>query len=397
MATFGIRPDSVEKKVRKVIAMAEASARIHPDKKPMKRTNRVALKQFNENDAKRVKLSNVVHTKQNLCINKPCKTIVRCETDYVEEEDEEEDQRNELFESLESDLKKLRSECEREAKETEIALCRKGNFVPDIEYHFEYLNDIWLYLINMENTVKWPKPNYMVKQQHLNSTMRSVLVDWLVAVSEEYKMSDQTLHLTINYIDRFLSHMLVVKDKFQLLGSAAMMLAGKIEDVYPPDAKEWAYLSGNSYSSQQVLKMEQLILKVLNFDLQPPTALAFIQHLCVTHKLDKETMYLAMYFSELVLLEGEDYLQYLPSKLASASIALARFTLSKRNPWPRKLEASSGYTLKQLSPVVHKQNRTFNQSPIKPQQAIQTKYQTDVYHRVALLKPKILNLDETED
>ena len=31
---------------------------------------------------------------------------------------------------------------------------------------------------------------------------RSILVDWLVEVGEEYKLQTETLNLAINYIDR---------------------------------------------------------------------------------------------------------------------------------------------------------------------------------------------------
>ena len=42
----------------------------------------------------------------------------------------------------------------------------------------------------------------MVKQPDINMNMRAILVDWLVEVSEEYKLHDETLFLAVNYIDR---------------------------------------------------------------------------------------------------------------------------------------------------------------------------------------------------
>ena len=47
-----------------------------------------------------------------------------------------------------------------------------------------------------------PKSNYMAKQGDITHTMRSILVDWLVEVGEEYKLQTETLHLAVNYIDR---------------------------------------------------------------------------------------------------------------------------------------------------------------------------------------------------
>lgn len=85
-----------------------------------------------------------------------------------------------------------------------------------------------------------------------------------------------------------------VKSKFQLLGAAAMMIASKLEEIYPPSAKEWTYLTQDSYTINQISQMEQLLVKVLRYELQPPTTHTYIQHLCVEHNIDKKTQFLAM-------------------------------------------------------------------------------------------------------
>ena len=38
-------------------------------------------------------------------------------------------------------------------------------------------------------------------------------------------MNDETLYLAVNYIDRFLSQMAVLRGKLQLVGTAAMLIA----------------------------------------------------------------------------------------------------------------------------------------------------------------------------
>ena len=40
------------------------------------------------------------------------------------------------------------------------------------------------------------------KMTFLLSSMRQILVDWLVEVSEEYKLQTETLYLAVSYIDR---------------------------------------------------------------------------------------------------------------------------------------------------------------------------------------------------
>lgn len=70
-----------------------------------------------------------------------------------------------------------------------------------------------------------PKSHYMVKQPDINHSMRTILVDWLVEVCEEYRLQSETLRLAVSYIDRFLSTMSVVRAKLQLVGTAAMFIA----------------------------------------------------------------------------------------------------------------------------------------------------------------------------
>lgn len=88
----------------------------------------------------------------------------------------------------------------------------------------EYQNDIILYLREAEQRNR-PKPGYMNKQPDINNAMRTVLVDWLVEVCEEYRLQSETLCLAVSYIDRFLSVMSVVRAKLQLVGTAAMFIA----------------------------------------------------------------------------------------------------------------------------------------------------------------------------
>lgn len=91
-----------------------------------------------------------------------------------------------------------------------------------------------------------------------------------------------------------------------------------------------------------------------------------------------------------MLAEGKHYIQYLPSKLAAASLASARYNLFKKEPWSHSLQQTAGYSFRQLSPVVLQQQKTLINSPNNPNQAVQKKYSRDKYKKVALLKPRTL-------
>lgn len=67
---------------------------------------------------------------------------------------------------------------------------------------------------------------YMEKvQKDLKPEMRAVLVDWLVEVAEECRLSSDVLFLAVNYIDRFLSKNVVDRNKLQLLGVSCLLVA----------------------------------------------------------------------------------------------------------------------------------------------------------------------------
>lgn len=173
----------------------------------------------------------------------------------------------------------------------------------DRERFFEvpqYQHDILAYLKEAEQKHR-PKPAYMRKQPDITQTMRTILVDWLVEVCEEYRLQNETLCLAISYIDRFLSYMSVVRAKLQLVGTAAMFIAAKYEEIYPPDVGEFVYITDDTYSRSQVLKMEQLILKVLSFDLTVPTSLVFTTLYCIMNEIPDKVKFLTMVSLNLLL------------------------------------------------------------------------------------------------
>ena len=45
----------------------------------------------------------------------------------------------------------------------------------------------------------------MKRQPHLNLKMRTILIDWLVQVHQRFTLTQETLFLTISYIDRYLT------------------------------------------------------------------------------------------------------------------------------------------------------------------------------------------------
>ncbi|XP_067289502.1 cyclin-A1 [Pseudorasbora parva] len=249
----------------------------------------------------------------------------------------------------------------------------------------EYAEDIHRYLRECE--VKYrPKPGYMRKQPDISNGMRLVLIDWMVEVGEEYKLCSETLFLAVGYLDRFLSCMSVLRGKLQLVGTAAMLLAAKYEEVYPPEVEELVYITDDTYSKAQLLRMEQTLLRVLAFDMTAPTAHEFLQQYGLEEPICARTASLAQYLSELSLLEVEPFLQFLPSKMAAAAFCLANYTLNG-DLWPESLYAFTGYSLSVIGPCLKALHKLHLSAQSRPQQAIQEKYKSSKFCGVSLMEP----------
>lgn len=251
----------------------------------------------------------------------------------------------------------------------------------------EYAEDIYKYLREAEVCHK-PRVNYMGKQTDITSSMRWILVDWLVEVAEEYTLHTETLYLAVSYIDRFLSHMSVKRDKLQLVGTTAMFIAAKYEEIYPPDVGQFAYITDNTYKVGQILRMEHLILKVLSFDMAVPTANVFVNKFARLCKLPEETLHLALFLAEMTMLDCDPFLRYLPSMIAASSIALANHTQG-RPVWPPHVEASSGYTILDLKECYLNLHRTFSRVHDPQQHAIRDKYKSSKWNAVSQLSPRL--------
>ncbi|CAH2062961.1 unnamed protein product, partial [Iphiclides podalirius] len=270
----------------------------------------------------------------------------------------------------------------------------------------EYRQDIYEYMREIEVKNR-ANPRYMRKQPDITHMMRSILIDWLVEVCDEYGLQSETLHLAVSYVDRFLSYMSVVRTKLQLVGTAATYIAAKYEEVFPPEVSEFVYITDDTYKKCEVLRMEHLILKVLSFDLSTPTSHAFLSHYCISNGLSKKTFHLAAYIAELCLLEADPYLQYKPSIIAACALATARhcllcescddkntesrlLTKCSLTAWPPALAHCSGYSLADLEPCLREQARTHAHASQLPYHAIPDKYKSNKFDGVSSIEPRPL-------
>lgn len=233
--------------------------------------------------------------------------------------------------------------------EGDVKLSDEGNS-EDPQMCRVYASDIYEYLRAMETDPRRrPLPDYIGRvQKDISANMRGILVDWLVEVAEEYKLVSDTLYLSISYVDRYLSLNEISRQKLQLLGVSAMLIASKYEEISPPHVEEFVYITDNTYNREEVVEMEAEILKSLEFELGNPTIKTFLRRFTMiaqeTYEFNTlQFEFLGYYLAELSLLDY-NCVKFLPSLIAASVIFLARFMIQpKKHPWTSRLEHFTGY------------------------------------------------------
>ncbi|XP_058237296.1 G1/S-specific cyclin-E1 isoform X2 [Hemibagrus wyckioides] len=136
--------------------------------------------------------------------------------------------------------------------------------------------DVWnnllkkdkLYLHNM---------HVMERHPNLQPKMRAILLDWLIEVCEVYKLHRETFYLGQDYFDRFMSTQKdVQKSTLQLIGISALFIAAKMEEIYPPKVHQFAYVTDGACTEEEILSMEVIIMKELNWSLNPLTPVSWL-------------------------------------------------------------------------------------------------------------------------
>jgi cyclin A len=223
----------------------------------------------------------------------------------------------------------------------------------------EYAVEIYENL-KVSERLRRPGTTYMESvQTDINPAMRSILVDWLVEVGLEYRLSSDTLFMSVAFIDRFLSLRDVKRQQLQLVGITSMLVASKYEEIYAPQIDEFCFITDNTYNREEVLNMEKDLLRLLEFDLTQPTTKTFLRRYIKAASaeisLDVVFEFLVSYLAELTLMDYS-LLKYLPSQIAASCILLGLFLLGKPR-WSGTLSHYSSFVpkdLKQCTQTIHK-------------------------------------------
>ncbi|XP_071717779.1 G2/mitotic-specific cyclin S13-7-like [Rutidosis leptorrhynchoides] len=206
----------------------------------------------------------------------------------------------------------------------------------------EYAEDIYKFykLVENESNVH----DYMHSQPEINDKMRAILIDWLILVHKKFELTNETLYLTINIVDRFLAAETVARRELQCVGMSAMLIASKYEEIWAPEVNDFVQICDQAYEHRHVLVMEKRILGRLEWNLTVPTPYVFLTRFIkaagVIHDITMEHM--VYFYAELGMMNYET-IRFCPSMVAAGAVYAARATLNKTRVWHETLEMHTGF------------------------------------------------------
>uniref|UniRef100_A0AAY4EP01 Cyclin N-terminal domain-containing protein n=1 Tax=Denticeps clupeoides TaxID=299321 RepID=A0AAY4EP01_9TELE len=136
--------------------------------------------------------------------------------------------------------------------------------------------DVWSNLLQKDESYN-RDTRVMDRHPNLQPKMRAILLDWLMEVCEVYLLHRETFYLAQDYFDRFMATQKdVVKSTLQLIGISSLFIAAKMEEIYPPKVTQFAYVTDGACLEEEILTMEIIIMKELNWNLSPLTPVSWL-------------------------------------------------------------------------------------------------------------------------
>lgn len=140
---------------------------------------------------------------------------------------------------------------------------------------------VWSLLCEKDEKYK-RDPHIFQRQQRINPKMRAMLLDWIMDVCADKHLHRETFHLCVDYVDRYLGlggkvdykHQ-ISPGNLQLIGSTALVIAAKIEEIYPPKVAEIADFT-DGCEDHDIRDMEEIMLQRLEWNCYPITAVHWL-------------------------------------------------------------------------------------------------------------------------
>mmetsp|Transcript_94796 Transcript_94796/g.247419 ORF Transcript_94796/g.247419 Transcript_94796/m.247419 type:complete len:398 (+) Transcript_94796:108-1301(+) len=326
-------------------------------------------------------ITNIIAGRAGTGLNKLSKPLGDC---FAQQQQQQQQQERVAQQRQDEESKRRREE----VAPRQFAMSQESSFdaafledSKDVQKVSEYASEIHERLFEDEAKLR-PRPNYMESQPEVSSKMRGILLDWLVEVHQKYRLRPETLFLAQYLIDHYLSVRTILRKRLQLLGVTCTFIAAKFEEINPPKASDFAYITNNTYTKDDILKLECVVLSALDFDIVVPTPVHFFDRLVRASGGGSVHASLVQYVLELTITDIT-LIRHAPSHMVSAAILLSNELLRREPVWPAAMEHHSHYRESDLRTCANELRVLWEGAATSSLQAVRRKFQLEFYCKVA--------------
>lgn len=188
-------------------------------------------------------------------------------------------------------------------------------------------------------------------QRDITLKDRNILVDALCRFHFKLNCLTNTFYRMVGILDRYLSVAQVAPEHLKIVGCACMLIASKIEDVYPAQSIDFVELCLNSFTVDQLFTAEIKVINAIGFNTTFATPLFYLtQFVRLTDDDVKSTQLRARYIME-IMQTCDHFYGMKASEMAAVAVYVTRL-IEGKEPWPRKIEEYSGYSEERIKSSV---------------------------------------------
>jgi cyclin B len=182
---------------------------------------------------------------------------------------------------------------------------KNGLYNNNAQIPTEYFNNFLDTYCKEEKTLEFKiMPNFMDNQIEINNRMRAIVVNWMIEVHDRFKLLPDTLYLSIIIFDRYMSIVNnIKKERLQLIGVTSLLIACKYEEIFSPEVRDFVCILDRTYEKEDLMEEENLMLKILKFEVTFPTSLRYFEILRVEFGIEEKYYNHGYYLLELCLLD----------------------------------------------------------------------------------------------
>ena len=147
------------------------------------------------------------------------------------------------------------------------------------------------------------QPGSHCANDYFDMSARVSLYDELFGMSHSLRLGDRTVFLALQVTEVFLCWNCVARESVRPLGVAALFMAAKYEEIYPPRMAHFTRLVGEDTPATLLPQLETSLLQFLHFDLTRCLPLDFFRIFATVAQFDSPTTAFGLFVMSLCCMD----------------------------------------------------------------------------------------------